>query len=67
MRRHERKRDAKVTRKDDPEGYSSEKTVWGKADGFKGPAGNTDPCAKASADWQPGVSGRVELYNMFLW
>ena len=66
MRRHERKRDAKVTCEDDPEGYSSEKTALEKADGLKAPAGNTDPCAKASADWLPGVSGRVELYNMFL-
>lgn len=30
MRRHERKRDAKVTREGDPEGYSSEKTAWGR-------------------------------------
>ena len=60
------KRDAKVTRKGDLEDHSSEKTVLGEADGFKAPAGNIDPCATASADWRPGVSGRVELYNMFL-
>ena len=30
MRRHERKRDAKVTREGDPEGYSSEKTALGR-------------------------------------
>lgn len=63
MRRRERKRGTKVTRKGDPEGYSSEKTVLVKADGFEGPAGNTGTCAKVSADRHPGVSGRAEFPN----
>ncbi len=40
--------------------------LWVKADGVKGPAGNTDPCARVSAERHPGVSDRDELHNVFL-
>ena len=39
---------------------------WVKADGVKGPAGNTEPRARVSADGHPGVSDRDELHKVFL-
>ena len=66
MRRRERKRGAKVTREGDLEGYSSEKTVLVRADGFEGPAGNSGLCARVSTDRHPGVSDRVEFSGVFL-
>ena len=62
MRRHEKKRGAKVTGNADPEGYSPEMTALEKADSVVRLAGNSCQRVKASVDKRPGILVRIELH-----
>jgi len=66
MRRHERKRGAKVTDHADPEGSSPEITALDMADSLFLLAGNSCHSGKASCGKHPGILVRIELYTEFM-